>query len=170
LSNFTKRAAAVTAALAAAAGGLFAVAPAADAAPAAKIVKHCLMEDGGLKCASTEAGMKAMTTQASSHVLNLWSQANYQGFGIEIWRSEGDCTAESNFAPADDDWWIPFATENGVTTRQWVSSVRKIDTGHCNWRLVGPQGNFSTEVENDWPDLRNLGSGWNNRAVRVQVD
>lgn len=125
----------------------------------------CLVQPGkSTRCAPSRVEMLSMAP-AASHVLNLWEHPNYAGFKLEVWNPAGDCTPESDFSPPDAGADIPLL--NGA---RWVSSVRKIDTGHCNWVLVGPQGARSTEVENDWPRLSNLGNGWDNRAARVLVD
>ena len=145
---------------------LLVAAPTGTAAPAKAETTYCLVQSGQTSCSSTRAAMLEMSPMAASHVLNLWNLANYEGHHVEVWRAAGDCTPESDFNPADNTFDIPFF--NG--TRQWVTSVRKIDTGHCNWRLIGPNGAVSTEVENDWPNLGTLGTGWNNRAVRIQID
>ncbi|WP_415363266.1 hypothetical protein [Saccharothrix sp. BKS2] len=153
--------------LAAVTGALVASAPTSGAAPAdtGTADLFCLVQPGETtRCAPTQAEMLDMAP-AASHVLNLWEHPNYEGFHLEVWNPNGDCTPESDFSPPDAAANIPLL--NG---QRWVSSVRKIDTGHCNWVLVGPQGNRSVEVENDWPRLGTLGDGWDNRAARVLVD
>jgi hypothetical protein len=149
---------------------LLASTPSGAAAPAQAQAagKFCLVQPGkATQCTSTEAAMR-MLAPTASHLLNLWENPNYGGFRLEIWRvaePNGECSTESNFDPPDESFPIPLL--NG---QRWVSSVRKIDSGHCNWVLVGPNGARSTEVENDWPRLSNLGNGWDDRAVRVLVD
>ncbi len=149
------------------AAAVLASAPSSTAAPAEAEIADmfCLVQPGETtRCASSKAGMLKMAP-AASHVLNLWEHPNYTGFHLEAWNPAGDCSEESNFSPPDASTDIPLL--NGA---RWVSSVRKIDAGHCNWMLVGPNGGRSTEVENDWPRLGTLGNGWDNRAVRVLVD
>ncbi|GAA1309846.1 hypothetical protein GCM10009634_75190 [Saccharothrix xinjiangensis] len=153
--------------VAAVSGALLVGAPASGAASTRAEVADlfCLVQSGETtRCAPTQAEMLTMAP-AASHVLNLWEHPNYEGFHLEVWSPGGDCTPESDFSPADAATDIPLL--NG---QRWVSSVRKIDTGHCNWVLVGPNGYRSTEVENDWPRLGTLGNNWDNRAARVLVD
>lgn len=153
--------------VAAVAAALLAGAPSGAAAPAKAQAADmfCLVQPGkATKCTSTEAAMRKMAP-AASHVLNLWEKPDYDGFHLEVWNPQGACSPESDFSPPDNSGDIPLL--NG---QRWVSSVRKIDTGHCDWVLVGPNGGRSTEVENDWPRLSNLGDGWDDRAVRVLVD
>lgn len=140
----------------------------AGAAQAESADVYCLMQQGETTCVRTAAAFSRMAPAASSHVLTLWQHDNYEGGNAKFYRGEGDCSPESDFNPPDDSWAIPPLTPGG--TRKWVSSVRKIDAGHCNWRLFGDSGGVSTEVENDIPNLDNLGSGWDNRAIGVQVD
>jgi len=146
---------------------LFVGVPSSAAAPATTgaVNRFCLLQHGKVtQCTSTTAEMHKLAP-AASHVITVGEDPNYGGVGLELWRGAGDCSTESDFSPPDDAFDLPLL--NGS---RWVSSVRKIDTGHCNWELVGPNGGRSTEVENDWPRLSNLGDGWDNRAVRVLVD
>jgi hypothetical protein len=160
--------------LAAASAALLVGAPAGAAAPAQAQTAdmYCFVQPGeAARCASTEAGMRAMAPATLIHVLNLWEHPNYEGFRLGLWKEPEPgypnigCSPESNFNPVDQGFDIPLL--NG---ERWVSSVRKINTGHCNWMLVGPNGYRSTEVEDDWARLGTLGNGWDNRAVRVLVD
>lgn len=162
--------------VAAVSAALLVGAPAGAAAPAEAQAADmfCLVQPGkAVQCTSTEAAMRELAPAAPmSHVLNLWEHPEYQGARMEVWKGQApgettsDCSGESNFNPPDRN--LPILELNGVA--RWVSSVRKIDTGHCNWMLEGPNGYRSTEVENDWPRLGTLGNGWDNRAVRVLID
>ncbi|OLR91992.1 hypothetical protein [Actinokineospora bangkokensis] len=123
-----------------------------------------LLAGGGARCTADNAEAERIAA-ANTHVVTVWENPGYTGVGIQYFKPGGGCTAESDFSPADYGFDIPLL--NGA---RWVSSVRKVDTGHCNWVLVGPSGGRSTEVEGDWPRLSELGDGWDNRAVRILVD
>jgi hypothetical protein len=144
-------------------GGVSATTLPAQAAPLSEET-HCLLSASGqgMRCASTSAALRTLSPAAITPLVTVFRDRNYSGPAITYWQKP--CSAESDFSPPD------YRAVIRRPLRQEVSSVLKYTAGHCNWVLVGPNGGTSTEVETSWANLNKLGSGWEDRAVRIRLD
>lgn len=134
----------------------------AQAAPLSKDM-HCLLPAAGEQavCESSAAGLKALTPSAEVPVVSIHQSFDFYGVTWHYYREP--CTPEVG---GDADYVLTF----GPTFYETVSSVTKHAGGHCDWRLVDANGIWSQSVETSWPNLSTLGTGWNNRAVKIRLD
>jgi hypothetical protein len=114
-------------------------------------------------CGYSTAEMEAAALEA---VVTLWTETEFRGTGVTIWgptRPDGRvCTPTTSDIDQRGDF------PPGSVLRLNVESVDDHPGAHCDWQLIGPDGGHSTWVEGDIRDLRNLGSGWRNRAVAIR--
>jgi hypothetical protein len=92
-------------------------------------------------------------------LVRFWTGFNQTGSSLTI--SGPACTPSTTDIDLGWSSLYPFGGQ--------VSSVGKNPDGHCNWQLRGPNGGTSTWVEGSRNDLRNLGDGWNDRAVDFRL-
>jgi hypothetical protein len=98
-------------------------------------------------------------------VVTLWSEPGFSGIGLPIAGrarpSGGVCTRSRT----DIDFRVDLG---GTRMNRNAESVDDNPAARCDWQLIDAQGRRSPWVEGDIWDLRNLGSGWRNRAVAIQ--
>lgn len=121
-------------------------------------IVHCILAaDGSTTCGSSQT-MRARAA-TSPLLFAIHDKKNYRGMTYAFHGKR--CSASTTGGP------------DYVVTPSFVSgrgnSVTKYKAGHCNWQLVGAKGKRSTWVEGSRPNLGVIGSGWNNRAVRVRL-
>lgn len=140
--------------------GVGAASAAGDSESAAQHV-NCLgsLTDCGYSTAQMEAA-------AVEKVVTLWTETQWKGTGVTIWGPTKPNGRVCSTDVKDIDQRANFPS--GSVLRKNVESVQDYAGAHCDWQLIGPNGGHSTWVEGDIKDLRNLGSGWRNRAVAIR--
>lgn len=132
----------------------------AQAAPAP--AKACVLDitSGAVSCRASVGEIdRLVTAKRATNLVRFWDGLNMTGASLTV--SGPVCSATTT------DIDLPFTSL--FPLEQQVGSVTKFAAGHCNWQLRGAAGATSTWVEGSWPDLRNLGDGWNNRAVDFRL-
>ncbi len=156
---FTRRHQGVTG-VAAALLGCTMIAGSAGSANAAEPQLNCLM--GTSTCSYSSHELAAAGLEP---VLALYLDVSRVGDPIVIWGEERPngrvCSKRT------DTYDFTIILSGGL--RREVESIEDYAGAHCDWRLIDKDGVASVRVEGSMRDLRNLGDGWRNRAVRIQL-
>jgi hypothetical protein len=124
---------------------------------------------GGVNCVMsvTNCGYNASDLEAATleRVVTLWTEPQFGGTGLVIWGPVRDSGRVCTATTTDVDKRVDL---DGTFMYRNAESVQDFAGAHCDWQLIGPNGGHSTWVENDIPDLQNLGSGWRNQAASIR--
>jgi hypothetical protein len=130
------------------------------------VVALALNSGASAAAESAPSGESVNASVLTKRVVTLWTEPGFTPVGEQIRRaplpSGRVCT------PRTDDIDFRVNLRNTAVMYQNVESIDDNPGAHCDWQLIDARGRHSTWVEADIRDLRNIGSGWRDRAVAIR--
>lgn len=121
-------------------------------------ITYCVVAESGSPTCGSSTAMRAKSAK-SSFLFAIHDKRRYRGTTYAFYGKR--CSASTS-GRVDYTVRPSFLAGRG-------ESVTKGANSRCNWQLVGAKGKRSTWVEGSRANLATIGSGWNNRAVRVRL-